>query len=188
MKSGPARQLPDGPLPDKYDLLIYAKNGHRPGLVEHLEEIYPRHITFHYGRYRREELYDAARRSRACAYLADDDHGPLALAEIMLAGCPAVGVRTGAAFILPGRTGHLVDKLPSGARCLADAADAEHLVGFTAALEQAMQMDRGGVCETAMMNFSGRITADRVVSVLASLRSTRRLQREAQVHSAIPLR
>ncbi len=79
--------MPGGPLPAKYDLLIYSKNGYRPGLLEYLEEIFPRHITFHYGHYRREELYDAARRSRACAYLADDDHGPLALAEIMCARC-----------------------------------------------------------------------------------------------------
>lgn len=28
------------------------------------------------------------------AYLADDDHGPLALQEILLSGCPSVGVRT----------------------------------------------------------------------------------------------
>ena len=37
---------------------------------------------------------EAARRSRVCAYLADDDHGPLALQEILLAGClPDVSVR-----------------------------------------------------------------------------------------------
>lgn len=60
---------PGEPLSDEYDLLIYAKNGHRPQLLEHLAELYPRHIQIHYGRYRREELFEAARRSRACAYL-----------------------------------------------------------------------------------------------------------------------
>jgi hypothetical protein len=74
-------------------LLIYAKNGHRSMLLEHLAELYPRHIQIHYGQYQREELSEAARRSPACAYLADDDHGPLALQEILLAGCPTVGVR-----------------------------------------------------------------------------------------------
>jgi hypothetical protein len=68
----------------------------------------------HYGKYRREQLFKSARRSRACAYLADDDHGPLALQEILLAGCPTVGVRTGAAFVRDGVTGVLVERLPRG--------------------------------------------------------------------------
>ncbi|MCA9175168.1 MAG: glycosyltransferase family 2 protein, partial [Planctomycetales bacterium] len=88
----PIDPWPGEPLPDEYDLLIYAKNGHRPQLLEHLAEVFPRHIQIHYGQYQREQLFEAARRSRACAYLADDDHGPLALQEILLAGCPTVGV------------------------------------------------------------------------------------------------
>jgi hypothetical protein len=52
--------------------------------------------------------------SRVCAYLADDDHGPLALQKILLAGCPTVGVRTGAAFVRTGETGIVVDRLPPG--------------------------------------------------------------------------
>ena len=78
----PIDPWPGEPLPDEYDLLIYAKNGHRPQLLEHLAEVFPRHIQIHYGRYRREELFEAARRSRACVYLANDDYGPLALQEI----------------------------------------------------------------------------------------------------------
>lgn len=73
----PIDPWPGEPLPDEYDLLIYAKNGNRPQLLEHLAEAFPRHIQIHYGHYRREQLFEAARRSRACAYLADDDHGPL---------------------------------------------------------------------------------------------------------------
>ena len=53
-------------------------------------------------------------RSRVCAYLADDDHGPLALQEILLAGCTTVGVRTGASFVRTGETGVVVDRLPPG--------------------------------------------------------------------------
>ena len=69
----PIDPWPGEPLPDQYDLLIYAKNGHRPQLLEHLAELYPRHIQIHYGQYKREQLFEAARRSRACNYLADDD-------------------------------------------------------------------------------------------------------------------
>ncbi|HMP80109.1 MAG TPA: hypothetical protein PKD54_11700, partial [Pirellulaceae bacterium] len=73
----PIDPIPEGPLTAEYDLLIYTKNGHRPGLLEHLAELYPNHIQFHYGQYKRANLIEAARRSRA--YLAAADHGPLAL-------------------------------------------------------------------------------------------------------------
>ena len=31
----------------RYDLRIYAKNGHRPQLLEHLPELFPRHVQIH---------------------------------------------------------------------------------------------------------------------------------------------
>jgi hypothetical protein len=77
----PIDPWPGEPLPDEYDLLIYSKNGHRPGLLEHMCEVFPRHVVLHYGQYKREQLFEAARRSRVCAYLADD-HGPLALQDV----------------------------------------------------------------------------------------------------------
>ena len=43
-----------------------------------------------------------------------DDHGPLALQEILLAGCPTVGVRTGVSFVRHGETGILVSCLRFG--------------------------------------------------------------------------
>ena len=86
--------------------------------------MFPRHIQIHYGQYERGQLFEAARRSRACAYLADDDHGPLALQEILLAGCLVVGVRTGASFVKTGETGIVVDRLCAAwsARSLASMA------------------------------------------------------------------
>jgi hypothetical protein len=87
----------------------------------------------------------AARRSRACAYLADDDHGPLALQEILLAGCPTVGVRTGASFIRHGETGIVVDRLPPGASCVECDADAVALDDFIDAIDQAQTIDRPSV-------------------------------------------
>ncbi|MFO0804416.1 MAG: glycosyltransferase family A protein [Gemmataceae bacterium] len=50
----PIDPWPGEPLPDEYDLLIYSKNGHRPGLLEHLCEVFPRHVVLHYGQYKRE--------------------------------------------------------------------------------------------------------------------------------------
>ena len=42
---------------------------------------------------------------------------PLALQDILLAGCPTVGVRTGASFVRAGETGVVVGRLPPGRQC-----------------------------------------------------------------------
>jgi hypothetical protein len=146
-----------------YDLLIYAKNGHRPHLLEHLAEVFPRHLQIHYGQYRREELFEAARRSRACAYLADDDHGPLALQEILLAGCPTVGVRTGASFVRHGETGVVVDRLPPGHQCVETDEDVRALAIFMEAIEQAQTLDRHSVRDRAAEQFGTTRITDQVI-------------------------
>ena len=56
----------------------YGLPPHHAGLLECLAELFPHPIQIHYGQHQREQLVEAARRSRACAYLADDDHGSLA--------------------------------------------------------------------------------------------------------------
>ena len=167
----PIDPWPGEPLPDEYDLLIYAKNGHRPQLLEHLAEVFPRHIQIHYGQYQREQLFEAARRSRACAYLADDDHGPLALQEILLAGCPTVGVRTGASFVRTGETGVVVDRLPPGRQCAESDEDVRALAVFMEAIEQAQAMDRHSVRDRAAEQFD----TDRIVDSIITAVNTARL-------------
>lgn len=167
----PIDPMPGGPLPDEYDLLIYAKNGHRPQLLEHLAETYPRHVQIHYGQYQRVELYEAARRSRVCAYLADDDHGPLALQEILLAGCPTVGVRTGASFVRDGITGIVVDRLPPGRACIETDDDESCLAAFMDAVEKAAAMDRDQVRSAAVIEFDSARIADSVITQLDGLRN-----------------
>ena len=142
-----------------------AKNGHRPQLLVDLAEIFLRYMQIHYGSYRREQLFEAARRSRACAHLADDDHGPLALQEILLAGCPTVGVRTGASFVRHDETGILVDRLPPGASCVECDADALALDAFIDAIEQAQTLDRGLVRQVA----AGQFDTNRIVGCLLEL-------------------
>lgn len=121
----PIEPRPGGPLPAEYDLLVYAKSGYRPGLGARLARRWPRIAVLHYGHYRRAELIELARRSRACLYTSIDDRGPLALAEILLCGCPAVGVPRGGPWIRDGLTGYLVRALsppyviPAIERCLA---------------------------------------------------------------------
>lgn len=103
-----SQTLPTEGCPLTTDLLIYAKSGFHPRLPARLEHHFPRTKVLWYGRFRREELFEAARRSRVCVYLSDDDRGPLALAEILVCGCPAVGVPTGAPWIDHGVNGAIV--------------------------------------------------------------------------------
>jgi hypothetical protein len=111
-------------------------------------------VQIHYGQYKREQLFEAARRSRACAYLADDDHGPLALQEILLAGCPVVGIRTGAPFIQDGLTGVFVDRLPPGAKCVKNDADAAALAEHQCAIHRSQSLPRGRVRSESATRFA----------------------------------
>ena len=167
----PIDPWPGEPLPDEYDLLIYAKNGIHPQLLEHLADVFPRHVQIHYGRYRRQELYEAARRSRACAYLADDDHGPLALQEILLAGCPTVGVRTGASFVHDGVTGCIVERLPPGQQCVRTDDDRAALQAYLEAISRAQSMNRHAVRAAAAEEFNTARIVDRVIAALDSVRT-----------------
>jgi hypothetical protein len=36
--------------------LIYAENEHRPMLLEHLAELFPRHVQIRYGQYQRDPV------------------------------------------------------------------------------------------------------------------------------------
>ena len=139
------------------DLLIYVKNGPFAGVAESLQGRFPRSAVIRYGRYRRAELWETARRARCCCYLADDDRGPLALAEILLCGCPTVGVPTGAPFVGPGRSGFLLDR-PTPAE-------------WIGAVEQCHALDRRDVGAAAAVQFD----TERIVDVvLAALDAARR--------------
>jgi hypothetical protein len=115
-------------------------------------------------------LFEAARRSRACAYLADDDHGPLALQEILLAGCPVVGVRTGAPFIQDGVTGVLVDRLPPGARAMANDTDEKSIVTYSNAINYATKMNRVCVRSSAIEQFGTTLIVGRLLETLEVIR------------------
>ena len=115
-------------------------------------------------------LLEAARRSRACTYLADDDHGPLALQGILLAGCPTVGVRTGASFVRTGVTGVLVDRLPPGAHCAESDADMRALADYLEAIEQAQALDRHSVRDRAAQQFDTDRIVDSIITAVNKAR------------------
>ncbi len=145
----PIEPKPGGPLPAVHDLLVYAKGDYRPGLVARLRRYVPRMRLLVYGQFTRQDLFDAARRSRCCLYLSSDDRGPLALAEILLAGCPAIGVPTGAPFIQPGRTGVLLDRFRPQA-CLDAAARCRQLDRQQVATAAEWQFDTARIVDTVI--------------------------------------
>jgi len=153
----PIDPQPAGPIdPPHHDLLIYVKNGRFPGLVERLRNRYRRSVVIRYGGYRREELWAVARRSRCCCYVADDDRGPLAQAEILLCGCPVVGVPTGAPFVQPSISGTLVTSLlPED---------------WYKAVEACRALDRHQVTAWARPRFDSTLVADAVLAALDQAR------------------
>ena len=149
----PIAPMPGEPCAERPALLIYEKTGAQPEVTAVLRKIFSPTITLRYGHHERHELAEAARLSWACAYLSLSDRGPLGLAEIMLAGCPAVGTPTGAPWIEAGATGWPV----------ASIADSAAMV---AAIEQCRWFDARKVRAWAMERFS---TAAVVPQVLAAL-------------------
>lgn len=118
----PIDPLPPPPLKPTTDVLVYVKSGASDFLVDKLKTSWPAVRVLRYGGHRREELWEAARRSRVCLYLSASDRGPLGLAEILLCGCPAVGTERGAPWIEPGINGARVTALVAGR--LIEAVDA----------------------------------------------------------------
>jgi hypothetical protein len=154
----PIDPSPGGPLMPRYDLLIYEKSGFDRTLPAQLLKRWPLAVRLCYRQYRRERLIEIARQSRACVYLSDNDRGPLALAEILLAGCPAVGVPRGSPWIVPGQTGFHVRTFDYPSLCQA--------------IDQAMQLDRETVRAAAQERFD---TGAIVQTVLRALDASRQM-------------
>lgn len=158
----PIEPWPEGPAPDEHDLLIHNKNGNFPGLIEHLQRRYPRHVLVTYGKFERTELYQAARRSRACVYLADDESGGLVLEEMLLSGCPVVGIERGSPLIRDGVTGVRIDRLPPGEGHASDPTDRAALERLERAIVRAQAMDRSSVRAAAAEEFD----PDRIAGIV----------------------
>ena len=147
----PIDPKPAGPVPAQYDLLIFVKEKRQPGLIDRLRHRVKRTRVLTYGRFTRDQLYKLARRSRCCLYLSTDDRGPLALAEILLSGCPAIGVPTGAPFIRPGRTGVLLERFhPTD--CLRAMAACHKLDRRDVAAEAERQFDTQTIVDTILQS------------------------------------
>jgi hypothetical protein len=151
----PIDPIPAGPKECKYNLLIYAKSGHTEKDIGYLQSMYPRSIVIQYGKYKRDELLSAAQQSRCCSYISDDDRGPLALAEIMLSGCPVAGVAHGAPWIIDGLTGY---------QSRGTAA-----IELIEAIDLAIDLDRPTVRDIAVGMFNAEAVVSAVVESLGPL-------------------
>jgi hypothetical protein len=95
----PVSPIPDVPVRAEYDVLVFDKMaGARRDLEDALGARFPTTMVIRYGAFERFTLYEIARRSRCCVYLCEDESGGLATSEIMMAGCPVVGIERGAPF------------------------------------------------------------------------------------------
>jgi hypothetical protein len=105
-----------------------------------------------------------------------DDHGPLALQQILLAGCPTVGVRTGASLVRDGVTGILVERLPPGGQRVENEDDEAALGAYLDALGQAQLLSRRAVREQASIEFG---TASIIEAVICALGKVRKIDSTA---------
>ncbi len=137
----------------KYDVLIYAKDAKTfAAIPAWAEQLWKRHATVWYGHYCRDRLIQEARRSRACLYLSTDDRGPLAAAEIALAGCPLIGLERGCPWVTNPGLGVRVRTL--------------HPESLVAAWEEARKMSRASVKAEAERYFSTEETVKTVIGAL----------------------
>ncbi len=155
----PISPQPAGPELAEHDVLIYEKGGGDcAGLERAIRAAYPRSVTVRYGEFRRADLLGIARRSRVCVYLCTDESGGLASSEILLAGCPVIGIERGAPFALTGITGIRLEAL-----------EAEPIL---AAIRSCHTFDRRKIRIVALQMFDDAMIAD---AVLVSLDIVRKL-------------
>lgn len=157
----PIADWPEPPLPAEFDLLVYVKGGPQ-WLPEKLAEVFPKTAVIRYGRFEQSELFAAASKSSCCLYICTDDHGPLAQAEILLAGCPVVGVRRGAPFVVTGLTGLYIDRFPE--------AIGDDYYAMIETINTCQTLSRAGVRQRAEEMFSTERIADDVISHLEAVR------------------
>lgn len=154
----PVHPLPGPPEPRaEWDVMIFVKSGpEATELAGQVAERFRRSRIVRYGQFRREELYAWGRRSRACLYLCDDESGGLATQELMLAGCPVVGIERGCPLVVHEKTGIRIRTWG--------------LESFARGIEQALELDRDGVRRVAMEIFDEERIATTVIGHLDAVR------------------
>ena len=160
----PIDPLPDEPEEAEYDLLIYKKSNAYPELIASAQHKYPRNILVEYGHFLRLDLYEKARKSRCCLYVCNDESGGLAAQEIMLSGCPIIGIKRGSPLIIDGQTGLYLDTEVS-----TDTFSTIPEDSLWESLEKVMSWNRSEVREAAIQEFDGEQIARKVLETLKNV-------------------
>lgn len=90
----------------------------------------------------------------------------LALQQILLAGCPAVGLRRGAPFVRDGVTGYVVERLAPGQSCVESDAHPTFLATHLGSIQRSRELDRRLVYQQATVDFDSRQIVDAVLHAL----------------------
>lgn len=162
----PIAPWPGDPKPDRYDVLIYAGDGHDQGLVEPISQLFPRTKVLYNGEHSSQELIAVARVSRACVFLPDKVDGPIALQVILLAGCPTVGLKTGATYIRENETGCHIAQFPGGRASSPHKTNDGDVCMLMHAIGRAHALDRQKVHAVAANDFDTEIIVDSVIAAL----------------------
>jgi len=74
------------------DAFVYIKQASpvESAIAHEITAAFPGALVLGYGGYKRDDLLEAARSSRACFFISRDDHYPLSAVEISLMGCPII--------------------------------------------------------------------------------------------------
>jgi len=154
--------------PPEFDLLIYCKSGYHTRTIHALTRRWPRSMVLTYGGFTRGALAHYAERSCCCAYLSNDDRGPLALAEVLLCGCSAVGVKNGAPWIEEGG-GDGGQSNQGNGKYVSRLLESDLIPAIEWVLDTIT--DRRAVQESARDRFDGRLAVETVIASLESVAS-----------------
>lgn len=148
------------------DALIFCKGGpEEAAICDRLAQRFPSSTRLVYGQYKRADLLEAARTSRACFYVSREDHYPLAAVEIGLMGCPIVSDERACPVLAHRLTGITV---PVRERCDHETfkwapGSGDALAG---AWRGALELDRTFIHEATLHRHDGRAGVERIASAL----------------------
>lgn len=170
--------LLDYPIPDEWiaepcmgsqchDVMVYLKGGadeHR--IADAITKAFPQHVVIEYGKYKRADLFEAARTSCACFYLSREDHCPMAALEIGLMGCPIISDEKACPVLFHRLTGIVAPVRERDTRSpFAWSTDAAARMIDQAGA--AWQMDRELVRRCVIARHSGALTVSRILAALS---------------------
>lgn len=149
------------------DAFIYIKQASpvESAIATEIAAAFPGARVLGYGGYKRDDLLEAARSSRACFFISHDDHYPLSAVEIGLMGCPIISDEKSCPPLVHRLTGIMtpVRERREGepAKWASDAARR-----MIAEFPGALAMDRNAVREATLSRHEPSAAVERMAAAL----------------------